>query len=136
MKNPASQFLAFCLVTAISFSCSNGERNNNRDIEDGTEDYGIAPDSMRENFPADDTVHNYREGTPMEERSGNMDTLQLPRPIVETIEKDSALRLAMIVEKILRVENGQTFYEVAFYPVDGKEQSVIFDAQGNRKPAQ
>jgi hypothetical protein len=133
MKNSAIYLIPVCLVTAITLSCSNGERNN-KDIEDGTEDYGIAPDSMRENFPTDDTVHNYREGTPMEERTGNMDTLALPRAVVETIEKDSALRLAMIMEKIQRVENGQTFYEVAFYPVDGKEISVIFDSQGNRKP--
>jgi hypothetical protein len=121
------------MVSALTFSCSNGSKNN-QDTQDGTTDYGIASDSERENFPQQDTVLNYRDGTPINERSGNMDTLQLPQPVLETIEKDSLLRLAMIVEKMVRVENGQTFYEVAFYPINGKEESFIFDSEGMRKP--
>jgi len=126
MKNLACQLI--CLIIGLNFACTN-RSTDNQDANSMMDN-----DSNVEEFPGNDTILNYRDGTNISERSGNMDTIQLPKPILEAIEKDSTLRTAMIVEKILKVEQGETFYEVAFYPVNGKEVEVIFDSNGNRKP--
>lgn len=128
MKNLAYQLICLSLIIGLNISCSN-RSTDNQDANSMMDN-----DSNVEEFPGNDTILNYRDGTNISERSGNMDTIQLPKPILEAIEKDSTLRTAMIVEKILKVEQGETFYEVAFYPVNGKEVEVIFDSDGNRKP--
>jgi hypothetical protein len=142
MENSKNQIIGLCVAAALTFSCNNGGTNRygneNDTIDNATSSDTIGRmDGGRLNRGTDysnnDTVNNYREGTPINERAGSMDTIQLPAAVVTAIDNDTALQKAMIVEKIKLFENGETLYQVAFYPVNGREQTITFDNQGQRK---
>ena len=131
MKNPANQLICLSIVLGISLSC------NNRSIDNQNLNDSIANEnrsgSSPEGLPDNDSVLNFRDGVNVNDGREVLDTIQLPNPILEAIEKDNLLKSAEIVDKIKREENGVTVYEVVFYPVNGKEEKVIFDAEGRRK---
>ncbi|WP_373494591.1 hypothetical protein [Aquiflexum sp.] len=132
MKHLAKHFLSVCMIIAVNLSCTNrsSEFHDTDDIS-GSE---ISADSLEEDFPGHDTVMNFREGRNINERSGDMDTIQLPQLILDEIKTDSLLNKALIVEIIKREVNNEMFYEVKFYPVNGRDEEVIFDSKGKRNP--
>ncbi|MCL6261562.1 hypothetical protein M3O96_20850 [Aquiflexum sp. TKW24L] len=140
MKNTAKQLLGICIIAVFTFSCTNektghntenmGEMRDDKQSMDNSANDGMDEHGFHE---SDSAALNYREGVPINDRMGDMDTLQLPKPILDAIAKDSLLFNAMIVQKIKREDSGQTVFEVSFYPVNGKEESVVFDVNGQRK---
>lgn len=131
MKITAEKLLIFSIAMGITTSCDNKTtdyQNSNRTL-----DSDIPGDTLNENLPENDSVLNFRDGIIINEGKERSDTIQLPKPILESIENDSLLKRAKIVEKIKKDENGRTVYEVVFYPVNGKEERVTFDAMGKRK---
>ena len=131
MKITAEKLLIFSIAMGITTSCDNKTtdyQNSNRTL-----DSDIPGDTLNENLPENDSVLNFRDGVIINEGKERSDTIQLPKPILESIENDSLLKRAKIVEKIKKDENGRTVYEVVFYPVNGKEERVTFDAMGKRK---
>jgi hypothetical protein len=141
MKNYlAKQLLGLCMVAVVTFSCTNERTGHDTEKKgDMRDDKQSMPNSDTHGMDRhgdhniDSAALNYREGVPINDRMGNMDTLQLPQPILDAIERDSVLFNAMIVQKIKREESGQTLYAVSFYPVDGREEMVLFDSRGQRK---
>ncbi len=131
MKFTAEKLLIFSIAMGITTSCDNKTTdylNSNKTL-----DSDIPGDTLNENLPENDSVLNFRDGVIINEGKERSDTIQLPKPILESIENDSLLKRAKIIEKVKKDENGQMIYEVVFYPVNGREERVTFDAMGKRK---
>lgn len=130
MKNSAIKLICTSIAFGITMSCTNRSENENSDDSIADE---YRSGSLNEGLPDNDSTLNFRDGVNVNEGKDRSDSIQLPKPILEAIEKDNLLKSAEIVNKIKREENGVTVYEVVFYPVNGKEEKVIFDAEGRRK---
>lgn len=133
MKNSAAYTLSLGLAIAFLFSCSGNETKENQNA-DNYSDVGIPGDTTNEGITDTDTT-NFREGVTLNEGFEG-DTIQLPKPILEAIEKDNTLKSAKIGQKVKKEENGATLYEIVFYQANGNEQRVTFDSNGNRKSTQ
>jgi len=131
MKISAEKLLIFSIAMGITTSCDN--KTSDYQNSNSTQLSDIAGDTLNKNLPENDSLLNFRDGVIINEGKEGSDTIQLPKSILESIEKDNLLKGAQIVDKIKKDENGQTIYEVVFYPVNGKEERVTFDAMGKRK---
>lgn len=129
MKYSVEKVLVFCLAIALSFSCSGNESKDSQNSDNYSE-IGVAGDTTNAGITDTDTT-NFREGVTLNEGFEG-DTLQLPKPILEVIEKDNSLKGAKIGQKIKKEENGATLYEIVFYQANGDEQKVTFDSNGSR----
>jgi membrane-associated HD superfamily phosphohydrolase len=121
MNKSANRLVCLIIIFGINLSCTNRSNENRVD----SLDVGLQN--------SNDTILNYRDGTPINHRMGNMDTIQLPKNIVEAIENDSLLKNALIVEKKENIQDSDTLYLITFHPANGKEERVIFDSKGKRK---
>lgn len=133
MKNSAEKVLVLGLAIALSFSCSGNESKDTQNSDNYSE-IGVAGDTTNAGITDTDTT-NFREGVPLNEGYEG-DTLQLPKPILEAIEKDNNLKNAKIGQKLKKKENGTILYEIVFYQANGTEQKVTFDSNGNRQSIQ
>jgi hypothetical protein len=139
MKNLGKQLLGICMIGVLTFSCNNNKvgHDTTMEIEDENRiinnDEGSPNVNTHSNEFGRDSLTQNREGTPINDRRRNMDDLEIPQPIMDAIRKDSRLSNAEIVRANRREESGQTLYDVTFQPLDGRQETVVFDINGKRR---
>ena len=101
--------------------------------KDSTEESIEAQNEMSGELHEDDTAMVKRDGTLLDGAVDQMDSVNLPSPVINVIEADAALSTAAIVSTRKFVENSKTYFEVTFSTPNKEIKTIIFDENGKIK---
>lgn len=99
-----------------------------------TEESIEAQNEMSGEMHEDDTAMVKRDGTLLDGAMDQVDSVNLPSPVINGIEAEETLSRDSIVGTRRFTENGLNYYEVKFSVKDGETKTVIFDESGKIKP--
>lgn len=115
------------LAATLLFSC--GETNKESYTEKSIE----AQNEMSGDIHKGDTNLVKRDGTLLPGNIDEMDSVRLPKPVIDVIMKDEALSLDNILSTREFKENAMTYYEVEFKTDDNSTKKITFTKEGKIK---
>ncbi|GAA0878244.1 hypothetical protein GCM10009119_12120 [Algoriphagus jejuensis] len=111
------------LMASLFFAC--GEKS-----EDTYEDSIEAQNEMSGEMHEGDTNYVKRDGTLLQGSIDQMDSVNLPAPIINAIEAESSLSKDKITGTRRYTENSLNYYEVTFATDAQESKTVVFDENG------
>lgn len=115
------------MVAMLSTGCGNSNTNVNKESIE-------AQNEMSGELHKDDTMMIKRDGTVLSGTLDQADSVNLPSPVINAIEKDKQLAKAAVASTKKITENSRTVYEVEFILDNEDTKKVKFFENGSIKP--
>ncbi|PZX54783.1 hypothetical protein [Algoriphagus chordae] len=120
--------LFISLATAAFLTVSCGEKS-----EKAYEKSIDAQNEMSGALHESDTNVVKRDGTLLSGAMDQTDSITLPPPVLEAIEKNDAVSMDEITNKRIFEEDGKTYYSVTFTTKGEQSLTIIYDEDGKTK---